>query len=67
MARDRWDKRAAFVLAAIGSAIGLGNVWRFPDMAYSNGGGALFIPYYHRHSSHCPRVLFGSEIPERPD
>ncbi len=45
MVRERWGKRSAFVIAAIASAIGLGNVWRFPYMAYSNGGGAFFIPY----------------------
>src|SRR5699024_2972224 len=34
-----------FILAAIGSAVGLGNIWRFPAEAYANGGGAFFIPY----------------------
>ena len=46
MERQRWDSRAAFILAAIGSAAGLGNVIRFPYVAYSNGGGAFLIPYF---------------------
>ncbi|MDD9302972.1 MAG: sodium-dependent transporter [Desulfobacter sp.] len=43
--REQWGSRAGFILAAIGSAIGLGNIWRFPYVAYENGGGAFFIPY----------------------
>jgi len=43
--RSQWGTRAGFVLAAIGSAAGLGNIWRFPAVAYENGGGAFFIPY----------------------
>ncbi|WP_243299169.1 sodium-dependent transporter [Bacillus litorisediminis] len=43
--RAQWGTRAGFVMAAIGSAVGLGNIWRFPGVAYENGGGAFLIPY----------------------
>lgn len=43
--RSQWGTRAGFILAAAGSAIGLGNIWRFPAEAYVNGGGAFFVPY----------------------
>ena len=43
--RSQWGTRAGFIFAAVGSAVGLGNIWRFPAVAYENGGGAFFIPY----------------------
>ena len=38
--REMWSNRWLFVLAAAGSAVGLGNIWKFPYIAGENGGGA---------------------------
>lgn len=42
---DRWSSHAVFILAAIGAAVGIGNIWRFPSLLGQNGGGAFLIPY----------------------
>jgi NSS family neurotransmitter:Na+ symporter len=43
--REHWSGTLGFVLAAVGSAVGLGNVWKFPYMAGNNGGGAFVVVY----------------------
>lgn len=43
--RENWGTRTGFILAAVGSAVGLGNLWGFPYKLYTYGGAAFLIPY----------------------
>ena len=43
--RSQWSSRLTFILAAVGSAVGLGNAWRFPGLAAKHGGGTFLLVY----------------------
>ena len=43
--RETWATRLGFILAAVGSAVGLGNIWRFPFQTADNGGAAFLVVY----------------------
>ncbi|AZH25816.1 sodium-dependent transporter [Haloplanus aerogenes] len=55
MTRETWATRTGFILAAAGSAVGLGNIWRFPWMTAQNGGSAFLAVYL--------LVVFGVGVP----
>lgn len=40
--RPHWSSKTEYMLSMVGFAIGLGNIWKFPSIAYSNGGGKCF-------------------------
>ena len=45
MEREQWSSTLGFILASVGSAVGIGNIWRFPYIVGANGGGAFLVPY----------------------
>lgn len=56
--REQWGSRLGFILAAAGSAIGLGNIWRFPYVTADNGGGAFVVVYLVCIALICVPYLF---------
>ena len=57
-----WSSRWTFILAATGSAVGLGNIWKFPYITGQNGGGAfvlVYLPTWSRfYESYSPVNIF---------
>ena len=62
--REKWGRKADFILASLGHCVGFGNIWRFPYLACKNGGGKRFgtlLTWYV--IDHCIDMLILARLP----
>ena len=60
--REKWGSKIGFILAAAGSAIGLGNLWKFHDRTYTNDGCPVVLTYLMAIFAMCVTMMYSGII-----